>query len=83
MDITKKLAIVEQELAEVNSAEAFQEVLKHHGVELTLEEIRELEMQAAAEQELEESALDNVAGGSVPVNPFVALLMWWLNRKRK
>lgn len=83
MDITKKLEIMEQELANVNSVEAFQEVLKHHGVELTLEEIRELEMQAGAEQELEESALDNVAGGSIPMNPILALLRWWLNRKRK
>lgn len=55
------------ELNAQTTAEGLQKVLKAKGIDLTTEEVNDLAaiISANAEQELDESGLDNVAGGSV------------------
>lgn len=92
MDIMKKLEgfknreSFEQELAQVNSAEEMQKLFEKHGVEMSLEEVRELVACAAKENEGELTAdeLEAVAGGVwyVVVGKFVIkTVAAWLIKK--
>ena len=55
----------EQELAQVNTAEEMQQLFSRHGVEMSLEEVRELVAEAAKlnDNELSAEDLDDFAGG--------------------
>ena len=76
----------EQELAQVATPEDMQKLFAKHGVELTLDEVREVVNQASAQNKDELSAedLDDVAGGAwwVPVAKFVvSTVASWLVKK--
>ena len=73
MDVMKKLEALQdneafvQEMAMVNSSEELQEVLKKHGVELTMAEIEELVtlVSKQSEGELSDADLDDISGGVI------------------
>ena len=97
MDALKKLEglqnveAFEQEMTAVNSVEEMQKLLSKYGVEMSAEEIESLAQDAnKVEGELNEDALDDVAGG-VSFSPWVTRkvaeaatkLVLWIYRKRR
>lgn len=73
MDVMKILEALQdneafvQAMAMVNSSEELQEVLKKHGIELTIAEIEELVALASqqGEGELSDADLDDISGGAL------------------
>ncbi len=70
IEIIKELLASEEfgkEVAEAETTEDFQTAFKQHGVELTLEEVDSVLLQAAVASgvELNEDELENVSGGFV------------------
>ena len=80
-----KVENVEQLMADLRSAmdeEEVKEVLKNHGLDITLEELESLQLESA---ELGEEDLDNVAGGGCkcrgPLKRIVTNFLCWLSER--
>ena len=70
---------IQQELAAVETPEEMQELLAAHGIQLTLDEVKALVKEAASlNAELDESDLENAAGGvAVTVGAAVCVTGLW------
>lgn len=78
--ISKEL---EAKLQNAETLEDVQKVFAEEGIEVTMEQL-EAELAKAKNGELDENALDNVAGGTIlPVIIGGGVALWWYLRNRR